>query len=87
MLGRARLPIRGLAAQLDNWLRAASFSSFILLKLRVITGGNSIQMEELYSTEGDYGLRTLSEPDEAIVEYMTLIIKLGCTKLSPTGIY
>ena len=26
-------------------------------------------MEELYSTEGDYGLRTLSEPDEAVVEY------------------
>jgi hypothetical protein len=26
-------------------------------------------MEELYSTEGDYGLRTLSEPDEAAVEY------------------
>jgi hypothetical protein len=26
-------------------------------------------MDELYSTEGDYGLRTLSEPDEAIVEY------------------
>jgi len=31
----------------------------------------SIQMEELYSTEGDYGLRTLSEPDEAYVEYVT----------------
>jgi protein SERAC1 len=28
-----------------------------------------MQMEELYSTEGDYGLRTLSEPDEAVVEY------------------
>ncbi|KAJ9656084.1 hypothetical protein H2201_008656 [Coniosporium apollinis] len=25
-------------------------------------------MEELYSTEGDYGLRTLSEPDEAVVD-------------------
>jgi hypothetical protein len=30
-----------------------------------------IQMEELYSTEGDYGLRTLCEPDEAYVEYVT----------------
>jgi hypothetical protein len=29
-------------------------------------------MEELYSTEGDYGLRTLSEPDEAVVEYDAL---------------
>jgi glycogen debranching enzyme len=28
-------------------------------------------MEELYSTEGDYGLRTLSEPNEAYVEYVT----------------
>jgi hypothetical protein len=28
-------------------------------------------MEELYSTKGDYGLRTLSEPDEAVVEYDT----------------
>lgn len=28
-------------------------------------------MGELYSTEGDYGLRTLSEPDEALVEYST----------------
>jgi hypothetical protein len=27
-------------------------------------------MEELYSTEGDYGLRTLSEPDKAVVEYV-----------------
>lgn len=29
-----------------------------------------MQMEELYSTEGDYGLRTLSEPDGAVVEYI-----------------
>jgi hypothetical protein len=29
-------------------------------------------MEESYSTEGDYGLRTLSEPDEAVVEYDAL---------------
>jgi hypothetical protein len=28
-----------------------------------------MQMEELYSAEGDYGLRTLSEPDEVVVEY------------------
>jgi hypothetical protein len=28
-----------------------------------------MQMEELYSTEGGYGFRTLSELDEAVVEY------------------
>lgn len=33
-------------------------------------------MEELYSTEGDYGLRTLSEPDEAYVEHVTPIVTL-----------
>lgn len=27
-------------------------------------------MDERYSTEGDYGLRTVSEPQGAIVEYV-----------------
>ena len=39
-------------------------------------------MEELYSTEGDYGLRTLCEPDEAYVEYVTLYRYHFGTKLS-----
>ena len=28
------------------------------------------KMDERYSTEGDYGLRTVSEPQGAIVEYV-----------------
>jgi hypothetical protein len=39
-------------------------------------------MEELYSTEGDYGLRTLSEPDEAVVEYDTALSLSRSTKLT-----
>jgi len=39
------------------------------LHLPESTPGRILQMEELYSTEGDYGLRTLSEPEKAVVEY------------------
>jgi hypothetical protein len=39
-------------------------------------------MEELYSTEGDYGLRTLSEPDEAVVEYDAPLSLSRPTKLT-----
>ncbi len=28
-------------------------------------------MDDLYSTDGDYGLMTLAEPPEAIVEYLS----------------
>jgi hypothetical protein len=41
-----------------------------------------MQMEELYSTEGDYGLRTLSEPDEVVVEYDAPCNLVGPTELT-----
>lgn len=28
------------------------------------------ETQELYSTEGDYGLRTLAEPEEVIAEFV-----------------